>query len=113
MNTSVILGIMEAGAGFEFVAEHKFHEKRRWRFDFANLETKTAIEIEGGIFSNGRHTRGKGYMNDMEKYNAAIECGWVVLRYSPAQIWHSETHRQIRDVCLFRLNYKKNENVHI
>lgn len=81
----VFLKTLKAMTGFSFVEEHKFHEKRRWRFDFAHIESKTAIEIEGGAFTNGRHTRGKGFMNDMEKYNEAILLGWVVLRFTPEQ----------------------------
>jgi len=56
---------------------------RRWRFDYAFPEVKVAIELEGGVWSNGAHTRGKHYISDMEKYNSAVELGWVVLRYLP------------------------------
>ena len=62
------------------VEEHRFHETRKWRFDFAHLETKTAIEIEGGVWSGGRHTRGAGYAKDAEKYNEANFAGWSVIR---------------------------------
>ena len=44
------------------------------------------IEVEGGIWSNGRHTRGKGYLGDMEKYNAATMMGFQVLRFSTEQV---------------------------
>ena len=37
-------------------------------------------------FSNGRHTRGKGYLGDMEKYNSAQELGYQVYRYSTEQV---------------------------
>lgn len=63
------------------VEEHKFHPTRRWRFDFADLENKIAIECEGGIWTSGRHTRGAGFSNDTEKYNQAVLLGWRVLRY--------------------------------
>ena len=63
-------------------AEYKFHPVRKWRFDFAWLSVKIAVEIEGGNFSSGksRHTTGKGYENDCEKYNAAGCLGWIVFR---------------------------------
>jgi len=67
------------------IPEYKFHPKRKWRFDWANLELKIAIEIEGGAFTNGRHTRGAGFINDMEKYNEAIILGWKVFRVTPQQ----------------------------
>jgi hypothetical protein len=44
------------------------------------LESKTAIEIEGGVWSGGRHTRGGGYIKDAEKYNEAAFAGWAVIR---------------------------------
>ena len=70
---------------FELIPEFKFHPVRKWRFDWAILEHKIAIEIEGGAYSKGRHTRPIGFINDMEKYNAAAVLGWYVLRYTPQQ----------------------------
>ena len=66
------------------VKELQFHPRRKWRFDYALPEplVKIAIEIEGGIFSGGRHTRGAGYQKDMHKYNAATKMGWKVYRFS-------------------------------
>ena len=61
--------------------EYRFHPTRRWRFDFAWPELKIAIELEGGVYSRGRHTRGKGYEQDCEKYNQAVLHGWRVLRF--------------------------------
>lgn len=68
------------------VREHKFHPDRKWRFDFAHVATKTAIEIEGGTWNGGRHTRGSGYSKDCEKYNEAAKLGWCVLRYTAERI---------------------------
>ena len=67
------------------VAEHRFCE-RRWRFDFAFIGEKVAVEIEGGVWTGGRHVRGKGYTNDMEKLNRAAAMGWTVLRFTPDQV---------------------------
>jgi len=60
--------------------EHKFHASRKWRFDFAHLEARVAIEIEGGIWGQSRHTKPVGYIKDCEKYNAALFDGWAVVR---------------------------------
>lgn len=73
--------------------EWGFHKKRRWRFDFAYPEKKLAIEIEGGVFTFGRHNRPDGYKKDCEKYNSAIELGWLVLRYLPGKIDFSQILR--------------------
>lgn len=61
--------------------EYRFHDKRRWRFDFAWPEKKIAVEIEGGVWTGGRHTRGAGFIADAEKYNTAALLGWRVLRF--------------------------------
>lgn len=83
-NHPVILAVLEGIArGVE--TEHRFDASRQWRFDFAWPALKLAIEIEGGVFSGGRHVRGIGYVKDMEKYNAAALQGWLVLRYTPQQ----------------------------
>lgn len=65
-------------------AEFKFHPTRKWRADFAIPSCKILIEIDGGIWSGGRHTRGGGFIGDMEKLNAAAILGYRVLRYQPA-----------------------------
>lgn len=65
------------------VAEHKFHPTRKWRFDYAWPDRLVALEVEGGVWAQGRHTRGSGFVKDMEKYNAAAALGWRVLRALP------------------------------
>lgn len=62
------------------VEEFRFHPTRKWRFDFAWPERKIALEIEGGTWVAGRHTRGKGYESDCQKYNEAAILGWLVIR---------------------------------
>lgn len=63
-----------------WVKEHRFHSVRRWCFDYAWPEYRVALEVEGGIWTKGRHTRGKGFANDIEKYDEAVILGWRVLR---------------------------------
>ena len=58
--------------------EQTFHDERRWRVDFMHRITNTIIEIEGGIWSSGRHLRPQGYINDCKKYVAAQLEGWEV-----------------------------------
>jgi hypothetical protein len=69
--------------GKGWVREHKFHPARGWLLDFANPGLKLGVEINGSIWkgSKGGHSSGTGILRDMEKLNAAIECGWVVLVY--------------------------------
>jgi len=71
--------------GLEFYSEVMFHHKRRWRFDYACSEHGIAIEVEGGVYTNGRHVRSTGYVKDMEKYNYASALGWHIIRVTPDQ----------------------------
>ena len=68
------------------VAEYRFAPPRRWRFDFAYLLAKIAVEVEGGVHAHSRHTTGVGFTNDCLKYNAATLAGWRVFRFTAAQI---------------------------
>lgn len=64
-------------------SEYRFHPDRKWRADFAIPSAKILIEIDGGVWSGGRHTRGAGFLGDMEKLNAAACLGYRVLRFQP------------------------------
>lgn len=66
--------------------EHRFHPTRKWQFDLAWPDQRIALEIEGGIWTGGRHTRGSGFAGDMEKYNQAGLLGWRVFRVTPEGI---------------------------
>lgn len=69
-----------------YTREHRFHKTRRWRFDFAFVDRKIAIEVEGGIWSGGRHVRPAGFEGDCEKYNEATILGWKIYRLTPTMI---------------------------
>ncbi|MGS3139356.1 hypothetical protein ACB316_14190 [Aeromonas sanarellii] len=66
--------------------ELMFHPKRKWRFDYAWEEQKLALEVHGGIHSGGRHTRGRGFVEDRAKMNEAALLGWTVLEVTPEHI---------------------------
>ncbi|HXG71313.1 MAG TPA: hypothetical protein VNJ04_11975 [Gemmatimonadaceae bacterium] len=68
------------------VPEFRFHPTRRWRFDLAWPDKFIAIEVDGSVYSGGRHVRGKGYEADCEKLNEALLLGWRVLRCSTGQV---------------------------
>ena len=80
----------------EFQTEFQFNPERKWRADFYILGSKVLIEVEGGIWSNGRHTRAQGYLGDMEKYNSAQELGYSVYRYSTEQVKSGKAIEDIR-----------------
>lgn len=80
------------------VAEHKFHATRRWRIDVAFLEPKLAVEIDGGIWNQGRHSRGAGVVKDMEKYAALAAAGFRVIRCTPQHVKTGQALVWIREV---------------
>lgn len=68
------------------VLEHRFHPVRKWRFDLAWPDRKIGMEIDGAVYTSGRHTRGAGFEADCEKLNEALLHGWRVFRYSTGQV---------------------------
>ncbi|QKQ48506.1 hypothetical protein [Achromobacter denitrificans] len=77
---------LRASKVLEARREYRFAPPRMWRFDFAWPEQRFAVEIEGGVWTNGRHTRGSGFVADTEKYNAAALAGWRVLRFTEKSV---------------------------
>jgi len=73
-------------------AEHRFCPSRMWRFDYAWPGHMIALEVEGGVWTGGRHSRGgTGFVKDMEKYNEAAALGWRVLRVQPKELLSKKT----------------------
>lgn len=78
--------------------EFYFAKPRMWRFDYAWRDKYIAVEIEGGIWTQGRHTRGSGFVKDMEKYNEAGRLGWRVFRFTPKQLKVGEAQNYMMHV---------------
>lgn len=85
----------------ECVKEFKFHPIRKWRFDYAIPAHKIAIEVEGGVWTGGRHTSPKGFLGDMEKYNTATLMGWRVFRTIPDELCTNATLQLLREAIAF------------
>lgn len=64
--------------------EYRFAPPRRWRIDCAwpTHVPPVAVELEGGTFAGGRHTRGTGYAADCVKYNEMARRGWRLYRFT-------------------------------
>jgi anti-sigma factor RsiW len=80
------------------IPEYRFHATRKWRIDyyFERNGKRVALEVEGGVWTGGRHTTGKGFMGDMEKYNAISTAGIVLLRTTPDRLMTIETINLIK-----------------
>jgi very-short-patch-repair endonuclease len=79
-----------------WASEYRFHPTRRWRFDFARPDIRLAIEIDGGIWTGGRHSGGQGQIDDFEKMNNAVALGWQVLHFIPQQVRNGEAFRFVQ-----------------
>ena len=79
-----------------YTREWKFNVKRRWRFDFCWPSRMVAVELEGGVYSGGRHVRGGGFEKDCEKYNAAALAGWKVGRFTARMVDNGEALAWLR-----------------
>lgn len=60
--------------------QFRFCETRRWRADFAYPSASLLIEVDGGAYVAGRHTRGAGFEADCEKASTAAALGYRVIR---------------------------------
>ena len=78
--------------------EYTFARPRRWRFDFCWVDEKIAAEVEGGIWTGGRHVTGKGFQLDCEKYNHATLLGWRVFRFTAEHIHRGDAVEMIRNL---------------
>jgi hypothetical protein len=74
--------------GPAFVTELQFNQDRLFRFDYAWLEEKVALELQGGIYlaSKGGHVSARGMRSDCDKFNLATSMGWRVLKLATGQI---------------------------
>lgn len=76
--------------------EHQFAPPRLWRLDLAWPAHRLALEVEGGVWTEGRHTRGSGFLRDMEKYNRLAVLGWRILRCTPEELYEPATLELVR-----------------
>jgi hypothetical protein len=78
--------------GIPFEREVRFAAGRRWRADFVINDLRhlgsgrLLVEVDGGTWINGRHTRGDGFQFDCIKLNEATLLGYHVLRVTPAMV---------------------------
>lgn len=77
-------------------SEYPFAMPRRFRFDFAHLPSKVAVEIQGGIFNpNTRHINGAALLKEHEKLNLAALHGWRLFYVSTKTVNDRSLYEQI------------------
>ena len=60
--------------------EFRFHPRRKWRADRGWPHLGLLVEVEGGIWTGGRHVTGAGFEADCVKYNEAAILGYRIIR---------------------------------
>jgi len=89
----VSLAILLTVFDLPFEREFMFNKgASKHRADFAILDKRVLLEVEGGTYgigkacrvcrrrASGRHTSGAGFEKDCTKYNLAALAGWQVFR---------------------------------
>ena len=92
----MFIKIVKSSTGLDVEKEYRFHPTRKWRFDYAISAIKLAVEVEGRVWTGGRHTSSKGFLGDMEKYNEAALLGWCLIRTTPDRLLTSKTIELIK-----------------
>jgi hypothetical protein len=91
-NAETLLAVQLEQAGIPFEREFRFQRGRRFRADFLVSEWATSnggtvlVEVEGGTWIEGRHSRGKGFEADCEKQALAVIAGYRYLRCTSKQV---------------------------
>ena len=89
--------LLAATADLSPVPEYRFHPVRLWRIDVAFPAQKVAVEIDGGIWTGGRHSRGVGITADCEKVCALAMAGWRFLRVTPQLVKTGQAAQWVRE----------------
>lgn len=98
--SNIFITFIRQNLGAVCMTEFRFHPVRRWRADYCinPVTDKIIVEVEGGAWTRGRHTRGAGYVADMEKYNEATRLGYRVIRVTPDDLLSAKTLNLIKDL---------------
>lgn len=95
-NTAIVVQWFKT-FGLEPEPEFRFDPTRKWRFDFAFLDSKVALEVQGGLFTGGRHSRGAALLKEHEKLNAAACAGWRILYCIPDDLCTMDVIEMVRE----------------
>jgi Protein of unknown function (DUF559) len=88
-----IAGLPEPVPEYPFAAPD-----RKYRADFAFVEQKVIVEVEGGVWrkGGGAHSHPLNILRDMERTNEATVRGWRLLRFVPEKLYTTETLNTIK-----------------
>ncbi len=110
-NTAMVTGFFNSYGIPTPEYEWRFHDERKWRFDIAwrdseyrhtthfekpYVERPLALEVQGGIWIAGRHSRGASLLKEWEKLNEAAILGWRILYCQPDDLLTKATAETIK-----------------
>ena len=70
----------------EPIREYRPWTDRKFRIDLAYVDRKIFIEVDGGEWANGRHSRGAGMQTDCIKWNRLTLEGWSGYRFTGSMV---------------------------
>lgn len=79
-------------------AEYLFCPDRKWRADYCWVDHSLILETEGAVWVQGRHTRGSGFVKDMEKYNMMTVLGFRLIRVPTPDLCKQSTINLISSI---------------
>jgi len=89
--------IKGAGIAEGMVRELRAIEGRRFRVDFCWPDHSLAVEVQGGIWTRGRHSRPMGIVKDYEKFNLLTLGGWRILLLTSLDVQSGRGLEMIQD----------------
>lgn len=98
INAKVLKALILEDFKMDCILEYKFHDTRKWRIDIFIPDLKVAIELEGGVYTYGRHTRPKGFLADIEKYNKISILGLKLLRYAHVEHTYNDILKDLKEL---------------
>jgi very-short-patch-repair endonuclease len=82
--------------------QHTFAQEigRNWAFDYAYVDRRIAIEVEGGtrLKGGGRHNRHTGFQEDVWKYNTATKLGWRLYRFTSEDVYRGRALEFLKEI---------------
>jgi very-short-patch-repair endonuclease len=84
------------------VSEFRFHPVRKFRMDFCWVVERVGLEVDGGVWTRGRHVTGAGWSRDTTKLNLAASMGYRMLRCTPKQLCDLQTIALIKQTLDYR-----------
>ncbi len=79
-----------------YVREFRAIPGRKFRYDFAFVEEKLLVEINGGTYTKGAHSTGQGIARDYEKIRLGQDHGWTVYPFDGKAVRSGEAVEIIR-----------------